>query len=153
MKPCNLRLMNTNYLNFNSTLKRIIESGSSLGAQGNKVQVSGVSTLGNIRAIRELILKEGCTHTLEIGLAFGASALAFLSTLKEISPGDYHHSAIDPFQNTTWGGSALRVLSDEGFSDNFTLHENYSSLVLPELVQNNAHFDLIYIDGSHLNGA
>ncbi len=142
--------MDTTYLQFSSKLREMIESGKSVDQNGNEVEISAVSTIGNIRAIRELLLRERCTNTLEVGLAFGGSAITFLSTLKEVSPGSYHHTAIDPFQTKVWRGSSLRVISDEGFSDHFTLHEDFSSLVLPDLVRRNAQFDLIYIDGSHL---
>lgn len=142
--------METTYLKFSSKLEEMIESGKSLDQNGGEVEIRGVSTLGNIRAIRELLLKERCSKTLEIGLAFGGSALTFLSTLKEISPNDYHHAAIDPFQTKVWRGSSVKAISDEGFSDHFTLHEDFSSLVLPDLLRRGERFDLIYIDGSHL---
>jgi hypothetical protein len=142
--------MDTTYLQFSSKLKEMIESGRSLDQNGDAVEICGVSTLGNIRAIRELLLRERCSNTLEIGLAFGGSAITFLSTLKEICPSSFHHTAIDPFQTRVWRGSSLRVIQDEGFSEHFTLQEDFSSLVLPELMRRNAQFDLIYIDGSHL---
>jgi predicted O-methyltransferase YrrM len=142
--------MSTAYLEFCPRLKAMIDSGRSLDESGQEIEITGLSTLGNIRAIRELILQERCTRTLEVGLAYGASALTFLATLKEASPDDFHHSAIDPFQRKAWRGSSLKVIADEGFSDRFTFYEGYSSLVLPDLIRKGASFDLIYVDGSHL---
>ena len=142
--------MDTEYLQFSPRLKEMIRSRRSLDRNGEEIEISGLSTLGNIRAIRELLLQEQLTNTLEIGLAYGASALTFLATLREVSPEAYHHTAIDPFQSKAWRGSALRTISDEGFDGHFTLHEDFSSLVLPDLIRQGAQFDLIYVDGSHL---
>ena len=142
--------MNTDYLKFCPKLKEIIESGQSLNQRGETVEIRAVSTLGNIRVIRELLLRERFSNTLEIGLAFGGSALTFLSTLKETSPKQFQHTAIDPFQTKVWGGSSVRVISEEGFAENFTLYEDFSALALPELLKDRKRFDLIYIDGSHL---
>lgn len=142
--------MDATYLDFCPKLRKMMESGKSLDLSGNVVQIGGISTLNNIRIIRELILRGRPSRTLEIGLAFGGSALAFLATLKEVSVDGFHHSAIDPFQSKGWGGSAVRAISDCGFSGNFTLHEDYSSHVLPELCRSNEQFDIIYIDGSHV---
>lgn len=141
--------MDTQYLNFSPRLKEIVETGKSLNLKGEVIKTSGVSTLNNIRIMRELVIKEKFSKTLEIGLAFGVSALTLLSTLKEVSADNFHHTAIDPFQ-TNWGGSGLKVISDEGFSNHFTLHEDLSALVLPTLFRNSEQYDLIYIDGSHL---
>lgn len=142
--------MNTAYLKFCPKLKEIYETGKSLDENGNAVEVGSLSPLNNIRVIRELILQERPSKTLEIGLAYGGSALTFLSTLKEVSPNNFHHTAIDPFQKSVWGGSSLKAIQEVGFSDNFTLHEDYSALILPDLIRKNLQFDLIYIDESHL---
>jgi cephalosporin hydroxylase len=141
----------TDYFNFCPRLKEIIETGQSIDSQGSAISINGVfSTLNNLHIIRELLIREKISNTLEIGLAYGGSALTFLATLKTVSPHNFHHSAIDPFQTRDWGGSSLRVLSEEGYSSHFTHYEELSALVLPDLVKQKKEYGLIYIDGYHL---
>lgn len=139
------------YLSFSPRLKTVLESGQTVSANGEPIKVHSASTIGNIRVLRELILLEGFSRTLEVGLAYGASALTILSSLREVSDGGgYHHAAIDPFQYKDWGGAGVRLVNDEGFADRFSLHEGLSALVLPSLLEKSEIYDLIYIDGSHL---
>lgn len=128
----------------------MLETGLSLSGDGEEIIISGASTLGNIRALRELILTYKVKDSLEIGLAYGASALAVLKTLKEVHGDDCSHSAIDPFQNCDYKGSALRAIRDEGTAPYFKFYEDYSAFVLPSLVKSKNKYDLIYVDGSHL---
>jgi predicted O-methyltransferase YrrM len=143
-------MTDTHYLTFCPRLKTMIETGTTLDRNGEPVQIAGVSTLNNLRVIRELILRKRMSRTLEVGLAYGGSALVCLSTLKECAVGDFHHTSIDPFENSHWRGCALRAIEEEGYGANFTHEEGFSGLVLPDLVRRKAQFDLIYIDGSHL---
>jgi hypothetical protein len=93
------------YLSFSPRLKTVLESGQTVSANGDPIKVHSASTIGNIRVLRELILLEGFSRTLEVGLAYGASALTILSSLREVSDGGgYHHAAIAPFQYKDWGG-------------------------------------------------
>jgi len=144
--------MKTEYLEFCPRLRQIYESGQSIDRDGNPVRASGFSTLNNLRIIRELLLREQSQNTLEVGLCFGTSALTFLATMKELHGSGFHHTAIDPYQNTHWKGSSIRVIEEEGFSENFTLIEGPSEYVLPNLAQEEApdRYDMIYVDGSHL---
>jgi predicted O-methyltransferase YrrM len=139
------------YLSFSPRLKEVLESRRSVGANGEVIKVHSASTIGNIRVLRELILRESFSDTLEVGLAHGASALAILASLRDVNgESGYHHVAIDPFQFQDWGGAGVRLVEDEGFSDHFSLHGGASALVLPSLLQESESYDLIYIDGSHL---
>jgi predicted O-methyltransferase YrrM len=138
------------YFEFNPRLKNMLEMGETLNSKGEKIKIRSHSTLGNIRVLRELILRERYSKTLEVGLAHGASALTILSTLREVGGDGFCHSAIDPFQDKDWGGAGMRVLLDEGFANQFSLHKKLSALALPALVEDSEEYDLIYVDGSHL---
>ena len=142
--------MNTDYLNFCPRLKKMIDTGTSVNSKGEKIKIAGTSTLNNIRIIREILREFKPIRTLEIGLAHGASALTILSTLREISPNGFLHTAIDPHQTTVWGGSSIRVINDEGYAENFRFYEDYSAIVLANLVKEKEKFDFAYVDGSHL---
>ncbi|UCG35617.1 MAG: class I SAM-dependent methyltransferase [Candidatus Omnitrophota bacterium] len=142
--------MNIDYLNFCPRLKDIFMSGFSINSKGEKIRAGGFSTFNNIIVIREILKKMKPNRTLEIGLAYGASTLTILTTLKEIFSEGFLHTAIDPFENIVWKGSALRVIEEEGYSEHFRFFEYFSSLKLASLVKEKEKFDFIYVDGSHL---
>jgi predicted O-methyltransferase YrrM len=128
----------------------MIESGSVKLADGETLPLLAASTLNNLRAIRQTILRDKPTSTLEIGLAHGASALTFLSTLRENGTSGFHHTAIDPYQSGMWKGAAIQNIAAEGLSEHFLHIERDSALALPELCSQSRRYDLIYVDGSHL---
>jgi predicted O-methyltransferase YrrM len=136
------------YFAFCPTLKTILQSGHTVGSTGAKIKVHSFSTLNNLRVLREIIKEKKPTRTLEIGLAYGGSALTILATLKEVVQKDYIHTAIDPFQERSWNSAAIIAIERAGLN-NFRFIEGFSSLVLPAMLKQSESFDLIYIDGSH----
>ena len=106
------------------------------------------------RLLQQLIRETGATRTLEIGLAYGVSALYICEALRDV-PGA-KHVIIDPAQRTatpmanSWSGVGLANLERAGFLDLIEFHEDESCLVLPRLVAEGRRFDLAWIDGSHL---
>ena len=128
----------------------MIETGTSIDSEGKKIKIDSTSTLNNIRIIRESMLSFKPVKTLEIGLGDGASALTILSTLREQSQAGFAHTAIDPFQKKNAGGSSIRVITDEGFSNHFRFFEDYSAITLAMLVKEKEKFDFVFIDGSHI---
>jgi hypothetical protein len=143
--------MDLDYFDFSPTLKKMLSTGLTVRKDGEVVEVGGgASTLNNLRLIREILLDLKPTNTMEVGLAYGASALSILGTLKENKVEPFCHTAIDPFQTKRWGGSSIRSIEEENCADNFIFHEGYSSFVLPELIQKGHKFEFIYVDGSHL---
>ncbi|MEQ9486501.1 class I SAM-dependent methyltransferase [Coleofasciculus sp. F4-SAH-05] len=150
MKKTQLIFSDSN-LDFCPRLKNIIKNGQTIDRDGNIIPIRGMSTINNLQIIRGLILDSCPKKTLEIGLAFGGSALAILSTLQEVhTRKDFLHTAIDPYQSTAWKNSATTVITQEQLDKNFRFFEEYSSLVLPRLISKHEKFGLVYIDGSHL---
>lgn len=143
--------MQLSYLNFCPTLKKIIETGKTIDENHNTIPVSGLSSINNIKVLREIVIDKRPQKTLEIGLAYGGSALAILTSLKEVHQDkNFLHTAIDPYQKKNWKNSALAVLETENLSERFRFIEDFSCFSLPKLVQQSEKFDLIYVDGSHL---
>ena len=143
--------MNTSFLAFNPRLRQILETGTSENKHGSPISVNSTSTLNNLHVLRQVILRRKAKETLEVGMAFGASALAMLATMREVhGPTGFHHTAIDPFQSGHWEGAGAHVVGLEGLSQHFTLIEQRSFVALPSLFERGSRFDLIYVDGSHL---
>jgi cephalosporin hydroxylase len=119
---------------------------------GTIVPFEAGSTVNNIQIIRQLVMAMRPTRTLEIGLAHGASALTFLTSLREINTGggDFLHAAIDPYQRSVWKSAALHAVEVDGFRDHFQFYDEESSVALARLCDEQREFQVIYIDGSHL---
>lgn len=87
--------------------------------------------------------------TLEVGLAYGFSALAICEGLSGVEGA--RHIAMDPFQNAEplWGGIGLHNLQRAGFKEMIEFHEGPSFRVLPQLEMAGRKVDFAFIDGLH----
>lgn len=96
------------------------------------------------------MLEEAPKDTLEIGMAYGGSALTFAQTHKDLSHGPAkQHIAIDPAQGKEWDDAGRLALQNAKLADYVSVIEEYSSQALPRLVQNGHTAGMVYIDGSH----
>ncbi|MDH5379453.1 MAG: class I SAM-dependent methyltransferase [Cyclobacteriaceae bacterium] len=130
-------------------INSIYEKGV-LNIDSQQIKVKGFSNINNLILLQKLILERNIKNTLEIGLAYGGSATLLLHTLKQKLIDNFSHTAIDPYQSSWMKNYGVKHVDKLGFSNNFKFFENFSELVLPELLSQNKKFDLIYIDGSHL---
>ena len=137
-------------LDFCPSLKKLLSTGHVRLSSGEHIAVAGTSTLNNIKALRCVLQKEKPSNTLEIGLAYGASALTFLSTNAELKRPNLQHVAIDPYQSSKWRSAGLDVIREANLASSFKLIEQDSAIALPSLCSEGASFGVIYIDGSHI---
>lgn len=86
--------------------------------------------------------------TVEVGMANGLSTLFVAQGLKDNGYG--RHIAIDPFQNTDWGGAGLTSLRRAGLESLVRLVERSSHQGLPQLEQEGMKAQFIFIDGAHV---
>ena len=101
--------------------------------------------------IHALMHETRALRTLEVGLSFGGSALAFCASHKELGRlPEAQHIALDPFQATVWDSCGIMALERAGLMGYMDFRQAYSALELPRLIERGVHFGLIYIDGSHL---
>lgn len=81
---------------------------------------------------------------LEVGMAYGVSAITILSNKK------CNLISIDPFQSSQWESNGTKLIESFGFSNRHTLIEKPNYIALPELLKiNTSSFDFIFIDGWH----
>jgi predicted O-methyltransferase YrrM len=114
------------------------------------VSESAVSvTSAEAEALREWVRREGATHTIEIGLGYGVSALAVCEGLLAAGSDGARHVVIDPFQETRFGGAGLRLLEEAGVLGLVEHHPEESQIVLPRLLAAGRRFDLAFVDGNH----
>jgi predicted O-methyltransferase YrrM len=136
------------YLDFCPVLKRMLRN--QIHPNGvEQISLAGSSTENNVHILRELIRSKKPSNSLEIGLANGTSALAILASLKDFSSENYRHTAIDPYQKSTWKSIGLSSVQSIGLESHFQFIGDFSCLALPRLLESGNWFDLIYVDGSH----
>jgi predicted O-methyltransferase YrrM len=100
-------------------------------------------------ALRDLLIAEGAETVVEIGLAYGRSALAIGEALVTVDAERPLHLLIDPFQATEWSNVGWQVLQSAGLDAIARLVLQRSSLALPQLVAQGLVADAAFVDGSH----
>jgi len=103
-------------------------------------------------SLREWIIKEKVVNSIEIGLAFGFSALHICEGLLQNNEENAKHTIIDAFQTQKdkYDNVGLNILARAGLEKIIEFHGEKSQLVLPRLLREGRKFDFGYIDGCHL---
>jgi predicted O-methyltransferase YrrM len=99
--------------------------------------------------LRDALVAEGARVVIEVGLAYGSSALAIGEALCSTSPADACHVIIDPFQATAYDNVALELLNAAGLTSHVTFIDQPSSIALARLVGEGLTADAAFVDGSH----
>ena len=137
-------------LSFCPALDEMISTGITMDIDGQTVAPQGLSTVNNLIVLRNLHLELKSAATLEIGLAYGASALVFAQGHRDFGRAPQEqHIALDPFQDhLRYAGIA--AIEKAGLSGYVRHMVALSDQALPDLLNQGRRFGMIYIDGSHL---
>lgn len=137
----------------NTVLSEILTTGATQTASGSatiKIHSSISSSEGQL--LQKMVRMLDPTTTLEVGLAYGISALFICEALNVRS--DTQHIIIDPNQHGgTWGhswdGIGIANLRRAGYGNIVRLIEEPSYRALPELERSGQRVDFAFIDGWH----
>jgi predicted O-methyltransferase YrrM len=99
--------------------------------------------------LRDLLISEKVRTVVEIGLAYGSSALAIGEALVTIGRAHPWHIVIDPFQQQAFANVGWDLLCSAGLEPITTLMAVPSSIALPKLVTQGVVADAAFVDGSH----
>jgi predicted O-methyltransferase YrrM len=99
--------------------------------------------------LRDLVLAERARTVIEIGLAYGGSALAIAEALVANGSGQGQHLIIDAYQNRFYG-SGWSAIVEAGITGLCLLFEERSQIVLPRLLSEGFLADAAFVDGSHI---
>lgn len=99
--------------------------------------------------VRDLLVAEGAATVVEVGLAYGSSALAVGEALAAVDAPQRRHVVIDPFQDTQYDDVGWQMLREAGLDDTVRLMRSASSVALPQLVHEGLVADAAFVDGSH----
>lgn len=100
-------------------------------------------------ALRDLLLADQARVVIEVGLAYGSSALAIAEALISRGTCGARHLIIDPFQNH-FDDAGWTLIVAAGLSEVCSLVRERSQLALPRLVEDGFLADAAFVDGSHV---
>ena len=115
------------------------------GADG-QVEIDQVTRVDRMKGeeINRIVRENKVEKSLEIGLAYGFSAIWIMDALPKCGS----HTAIDPFQASTWSGVGA-TQANRLRGRRFQLIEDYSIHALSDLIRAGERFDFVFIDGNH----
>jgi predicted O-methyltransferase YrrM len=99
--------------------------------------------------LRDLLIDERVGSVVEVGLAYGSSALAIGEALVAAGSADARHVVIDPFQADVWANVGWDLMCAAGLDAIAALLLAQSSIALPGLVSDGLVVDAAFVDGSH----
>ncbi|MFM7168237.1 MAG: O-methyltransferase [Planctomycetaceae bacterium] len=125
--------------------RQIIRRGWVETEDGRRLPLHSATSEAQCCFIQEQMRAVQAVRTLEIGLAYGLSALAICQELQGL-PGA-RHIVIDPWQRTeSWHGAGLENLHRAGVLNLVDFHESSAEMCLPKLASLNHSIDFAYID-------
>jgi predicted O-methyltransferase YrrM len=104
---------------------------------------------GDSDVLRDLLLAERPVTVIEIGLAYGSSALAIAEALVATGSGDARHLIIDAYQEL-FHGSGWAAITGAGLAGLCCLIPERSQISLPRLLADSFVADAAFVDGSHI---
>jgi len=133
-------------------IDRLVRDGKAVACSDSSVhELFPIATsLAEGQALRDWVTKEKATHTIEVGLGYGVSALFICEGLLINGDKNARHVVLDPHQATRYKDCGLQFLEEAGVAHLVEYHAEESQIALPSFLSKDRHFDLAFIDGSHL---
>jgi predicted O-methyltransferase YrrM len=134
----------------NDVLKEILATRTVRKLSGETLPLKASIPQLECEVIQTWITAHRPHRLLEIGLAYGVSALFICDALARWGDGEtveYH--IIDPFQHSKWLSVGLHHLDQAGYRGRYTFHEEPSEFCLPRLAAEQTCLDFALIDGFH----
>jgi predicted O-methyltransferase YrrM len=99
--------------------------------------------------LRDTLVSHDARVVIEIGLAYGSSALAIGEALCSTGKSGIAHIVIDPFQATAYQNVGRDAITSAGLADHTTFMSEPSSIALARLSEEGFVADAGFVDGSH----
>jgi len=135
-----------------SVIERLVRDGTAVarsdGTLHSLFPVAASAAEGE--ALREWVLQEEATQTIEIGLGYGISALHVCEgLLGNASEATARHVVIDPYQARRFSDCGLQFLDEAGVAEMVEHHAEESQIALPRFLGEGRSFDFAFVDGNH----
>jgi predicted O-methyltransferase YrrM len=115
--------------------------------EGDFERVSLPASDGDV--LRDTLIAAEVRVVIEVGLAYGASALAIGEALCLTAGAGTRHVIIDPYQASAFANVGWDLVQDAGLGATTTLMTEPSSLALARLQSEGFQADAAFVDGSH----
>ena len=99
--------------------------------------------------LRDILIAHGAHVVIEVGLAYGSSALAIGEALCSTGGTEASHIVIDPFQATAYENVGWDALNAAELAAQTTFIGEASSIALARLAGDGFTADAAFVDGSH----
>lgn len=138
----------------NKYLADVYLAGEIADARGEMQKFKDITNPIQGRHLYNLILQNKFTHTLEVGLAMGASAAWICQAHKTLGHEERCHVAVDPNQTSQYESMGKILVERCGLIKHLAVMEMTSYRAMPKLLEEvlsglRPRFQLIYIDGWH----
>jgi predicted O-methyltransferase YrrM len=134
-----------------SVIERLVREGTAVarsdGTLHDLFPVAASAAEGE--TLREWVIREGATQTVEIGLGYGISTLHVGEGLLGNADPRARHVAIDPYQATRFSNCGLQFLEEAGVAELVEHHTEESQIALPRFLSEGRSFHLAFVDGNH----
>ncbi|MFH8977932.1 class I SAM-dependent methyltransferase [Streptomyces sp. NPDC017890] len=100
--------------------------------------------------LRDCLVAENVESVVEVGLAYGSSALAVGEALVSRDHANPQHVVIDPFQKDMWSNVGWDLLCSAGLDQIARLLPTLNSEAFPQLIAEGFVADAGFVDGSHV---
>jgi len=131
-------------------IERLVRDGTAVARSDGSVHQIFPVGIGIVEgeALRDWIVREGATRTIEVGLGYGIAALFACEGLLANSE-NARHVVVDPCQRTRFADCGLQFLDEAGVSELVEFHAEESQIALPRFLSKGRTFDLAFVDGNH----
>lgn len=99
--------------------------------------------------LRDVLISVNASAVVEIGLAYGNSALAIAEAILSSNPEGAYHVVIDPFQLSEYFNVGWELMCASGLETISRLMPEPSSVALPRLLESELTVHAGFVDGSH----
>jgi predicted O-methyltransferase YrrM len=100
-------------------------------------------------ALRDALIAEDAKVVIEVGLAYGSSALAIGEALLRCEAPGVSHVVVDPYQGSSYADVGWEVMRAAGLAPGSMLIREPSSIALARLASEGFTADAAFVDGSH----
>jgi cephalosporin hydroxylase len=118
-----------------------------LRSEGDFERISLPETDADV--LRDLLVNEQPRIVIEIGLAYGSSALAIAEALLIVGSNEAKHVIVDPYQDQ-FHHAGWELIVKTGLDSLCSLLNERSKVALPRLLDRGLVADAAFVDGSHV---
>ena len=132
----------------NPVLEEILKTGRTKSSDGELIEIK-TSSISRREGdfLQELICELKPVVTLEVGLAYGVSALFICDALQKVP--NSRHIIMDPSQHNVWKDIGLHNLREAGFEEMIEFYALPSHQALQQLEAQGRKIDFAFVDGWH----